>query len=76
MMTKLYIDNRSDAYCLVCSDQCEIQYDSGAFDYEYGSIKGTHSFGEEYTSDCCNAELVEIDGSIFEPEIVQGREEP
>lgn len=61
---KSYIANREDAYCRDCREQCDI------------SLEPDGRFNEVYLSRCCSADLVTIDGSVFEPEIIQGREEP
>jgi hypothetical protein len=63
-MRESYVENKLDAYCLVCGDQCNI------------SVEQDSRFLEIHLSSCCSSELVELDGSIFEPERVQGREEP
>ena len=52
---KLYINNEETAVCSECNQPCTPVCESGDFDFEFGSIKGTHSFGEEWSSLCHNA---------------------
>jgi hypothetical protein len=59
MRKKLYIENKDEAYCSECGKKCNPICDDGSFDYEYGSIKGTDSDGEEWTSDCHSAPMID-----------------
>lgn len=41
--------------CSACKSNSSFHLEDGAFDYEYGSIKGTHRYPAVWESDCCCA---------------------
>ena len=72
----VYIANEADAICSDCGLECSPVYDSGLFDFEYGSIKGTHSDGETWESDCCSASMLDICGGEWVADVQEGCPEP
>jgi hypothetical protein len=71
-----YIENADEAWCSECSFRCEPICDDGSFDFEHGSIKGTHSYGEEWTSDCCSSAIIDEDDRPWVADVVEGCPEP
>jgi hypothetical protein len=75
MRKHAYIENESDAHCSECEFRCEPICDSGIFGHD-GVPGGLHSYGEEWTSQCCSAKIVEEDGSEWTADVVEGCPEP
>jgi hypothetical protein len=72
MRKHAYIENADKAYCKACDFRCDPICDDGSFSHEFG----TSSFGEEWTSHCCSAEIVEEDGNEWVAHICEGSPEP
>jgi hypothetical protein len=76
MAKNLYVENSDSAHCSECGFRCDPVCDDGSFSYTYGSIEGTHSEGEEWSSHCCSSSIVDEDDRPWEADVVEGCPEP